>query len=82
MSDTVEIKAWAKVGNMLVNTEFLDHDHPLHPYNQIKDQGLCPEDFGLEHPVYGEFEDKSRSDLINEIVSLRKTLESYVRNFG
>lgn len=71
---TVTYKVWIKHGGMMVNTEFLDWDHPMHPYNQIKAQGLDPEDYGMEHPRMREFHNRSHSSLVDEILGLRKEL--------
>lgn len=75
----ISIVKWVKHGGMLVNTECLEPDHPSHPYNQALAQGVVPEDFGLQHPLYGEFESRTRSQLIDEIISLRKEVMGYVR---
>ena len=63
----------------MTNTYALDHDHPMHPYNQIKEQGLRPEDFGINHPLAEEFDNMSRADLIAEVLSLRKEIEAMAR---
>lgn len=76
MSDTIEVQKWVKRGSMLYNTECLDYDDPMHPYNQVKSQGLVPEDFGLYNPLNAEFDKKSRYDLIDEILYLRKEVNA------
>lgn len=78
MSDTVNIKVWTKRGNMYINTSALPYDDPDHEYNQIVAMGLIPEDFGIKHPLEHEFGNKSRGELIAEIMQLRKELLSYV----
>jgi hypothetical protein len=77
--DEVTIRQWIQKGGMLVNAEVLDIDDPDHIYNQIIAQGGIPEDFGYENPYAELFKDKSRGELINELVSLRKDLESMYR---
>jgi hypothetical protein len=79
---TVTIKPWIKQGNMLVNADCLDANDPDQTYNQIKRQGVNPEDYGYSHPLTEEFKDKTRADLIDEIVNLRQELLSYMRQFG
>lgn len=76
MSDTVEIKMWVRRGGMLYNTECLDYDDPMHPYNQVKNTGLVPEDYGLYNPITAEFDKKSRYELIDEILYMRKEVNN------
>lgn len=76
-SESVEIRRWIKRGIMRVNSDALHWDDPDHTYNQILSQGKRPEDFGIEHPISEEFKDKSRGELIAEIIDLRKELESF-----
>lgn len=79
---TISIVAWWKPGNgMMYETSALDPDHPMHPYNQVKTQGLRPEDYGLSHPRYEEFDKLTREELIDQIVELRKEVEGWAR-FG
>ena len=82
----VSYKVWHSEGGMLVNTSALEHDHPMHPYNQIKAQGLKPEDYGMAHPLVEidgeEFGDKSRGELIAEILTLRKELDGAFRHMA
>lgn len=75
----VQYKIWVKQGMMMVRAECLDHDHPMHPYNQIKSQGLNPEDYGMLHPLAEEFKDCSREELLKEISRLREVLNSRER---
>lgn len=78
--EEVTIRQWIpKGGGMMVNAETLDIDDPDHVYNQIIAQGGIPEDFGYEHPYAELFKDKSRGELIIELVSLRKDLEAMYR---
>lgn len=77
MTDTVSYKEWyAPGGGMMYNTWSLEPEHPMHPYNQLKEQGVNPEDFGIEHPYVELFKDKSRSELCAEILHLRKALDA------
>ena len=79
--EKIEIKVWHKTGGgMMINTECLPVSHPMHPYNQITAQGLIPENYGMVHPHVAEFEKKSRSELINEIVHLREELDAMLRS--
>jgi hypothetical protein len=71
---------WVKIGTMLYNRDCLDHDHPEQTYNFIKFHGFVPEDFGVYHPLYEEFTKMSRSDLIREVVDLRKQLDAMMRS--
>lgn len=72
----VTIRQWIpKGGGMMVNAEALDIDDPDHVYNQIIAQGGIPEDFGYNHPYAELYEDKSRGELIRELVSMRKEIE-------
>lgn len=73
-TDGVEIKVWVKRGTMLVNTSALEITDPDHIYNQIKAQGKNPEDYDIKHPHEEEFEEKSRRDLISEILDLRREI--------
>jgi hypothetical protein len=73
--EMVEVKYWVKRGGMLVNTTALDIDDPDHVYNQILSQGKRPEDYGYRHPLNEEFGDKTRDELIAEIVELRKEMD-------
>ncbi|AGR48127.1 hypothetical protein SmphiM12_495 [Sinorhizobium phage phiM12] len=79
MTDEVKIQVWINTGEMLVNTYALDPDHPKHPYNQILAEGKRPEDYGIHHPYEEEFGDKSRAELIEEIVRLRIELEGWAK---
>lgn len=80
MTEEITIQTWWKPGGgILYNTEYLDHDHPIHPYNQALAQGVRPEDFGTQHPLAAEFESKTRDGLIEEIASLRKEVAAYAR---
>jgi hypothetical protein len=73
-SDDVSIRVWTKRGNMLIKTDALDFDDPEHPYNQLLEQGVKPEDYGYKHPLEEEFGDKSRGELVAEIVRLRREI--------
>lgn len=77
MSDSISIQAWVKRGGMLYNTGCLEYDDPMHPYNQIIAQGHRPEDYGVYNPVHEEFKGKTRHELIDEVLYLRKQVEAY-----
>lgn len=66
---------------MLINAEYLDEDDPDLIYNQITAQGFRPEDYGYKHPRAGEFDGKTRNELINEIIELRKEVIAYAKYF-
>lgn len=75
----IQIKEWVVRGPMMVRASALEPDDPGHPYQQALSQGVCPEDYGIVHPYAEEFAEKSRGELITEIVSLRKELEHFHR---
>lgn len=80
MTDEIEIRPWiSKGGGMIVNAEALDITDPDHVYNQILAQGKKPEDYGFKHPYADLYEDKTRGELIHEIVSMRKEIEALYR---
>lgn len=80
--ETATIHEWiSSGGGVSIRTDALDHDHPMHPYNQLLDQGVKPEDFGYEHPLTERFKDQSRSELINRIIELEKEL-NYAARMG
>ena len=80
MIDEIEIQQWWKPGGgMMYNTECLDPDHHMHPYNQALAQGVRPEDFGIQNPYAAEFNDKSREELIEEVIDLRKQVLAYAK---
>jgi hypothetical protein len=70
----LHIVKWVQRGRMMVNTEALDYDDPMTPYNQAIAQGVKPEDFGLIHPLAERFAHLSRGQLIDQIVTLEKEL--------
>ena len=75
----INIKKWVHRGTMLYATDALDYDDPMHPYNQAKEQGVRPEDYGLVHPLSERFAGTTRSELINRIMELEKEIEYYAR---
>lgn len=75
----IEIQVWIKEGMMLVNCYALNPNHPMSPYNQVLAMGKRPEDYGIKHPYAAEFEDKSREELIEQIVQLRIDLEGWMK---
>lgn len=79
-NETITIRQWiSKGGGIMVNAEALDIDDPDHLYNQIVAQGKRPEDYGFKHPYAELFDDKSRDQLIEEILALRKEIEALYR---
>ncbi len=76
-SKEISIRQWVKRGNMLLSTDALNYDDPDHPYNQAVALGVRPEDYGIVNPIAAEFDDKSRNQLIEEILELRE----YIRGF-
>lgn len=75
--EEIEVSTWVKRGTMMVNRAALDWNDPDHIYNHIVSLGYRPEDYGIKHPMTEEFEDKSRDELIDEIVKLRQEIEGY-----
>ena len=75
--ESISVQAWVKRGGMLYNTECLEYDDPMHPYNQIVAQGQRPEDYVVKNPVHEEFKDKTRHELIDEVLYLRKQVKAY-----
>ena len=78
----ITYRVWVRRGGMLVNTNALDPDDPDHVYNQIKSQGVDPEDYGVFDPYEDEFKDWSVHDLKKEILSLRKELVSLYKHLA
>lgn len=76
MTTEITIRQWVKRGVFLVNADALDHDDPDHVYNQIKAQGVDPEDFGYHHPLHERFKDMSRSALIDRIIELEREISA------
>jgi hypothetical protein len=76
----ISIKKWIHCGNVFIATDSLNHNDPMHPYNQAKEQGVKPEEYDLKHPLTAMFEGKNREDLILEILQLRKEIQGYVQN--
>lgn len=75
----IEIRPWIKKGVMLVNAYALDISDPDHVYNQILAMDKRPEDYGIKHPYAEEFENRSREELIEEIIKLRDELTGWVK---
>ena len=72
--DELTVREWVKRGNMRVRTDALQFDDPDHPYNQLLAQGVKPETYGYKHPLEEEFGDKSRGQLVEEIIKLRNEI--------
>lgn len=77
ITDSIEIQAWVRRGGMMYNTECLGYDDPMHPYNQIVNQGHCPEDYGVYNPLHKEFGGRTRQSLIDEILGMRREILAY-----
>ena len=77
---TIQIREWVKRGTMLYKTSGLGPDDPDHPWNQALDQGVNPEDFGIEDPLEEMFKDWSIGRLRREVLDLRKELESVLQH--
>lgn len=81
--DTINVPVWISNGMMMTRRECLDWNDPEHPYNYVKrEYNVDPEDYGMKHPLYSEFEGKSRSELIDEIVELRQDVLNYAQFCG
>lgn len=76
--NSVDIVEWISTGTMKIRTSALDHAHPMHPYNQLLDKGLIPEEYGIKHPLSVDLEKLTRDQLISKIVDLRKELQTYM----
>jgi hypothetical protein len=76
----IEVPVWIKRGGMIVNRFALNHDDKDHPYNYIVSLGYKPEDYGMTHPLYDEYEGKTRSELIFEIDNLKREITSIYKN--
>lgn len=72
----VSIQKWVTNSGLTVSTYTLDHDDPMHPYNQLLAQKVVPEHHGVSHPLEEEFKEISRGKLINEIMRLRKEIKN------
>lgn len=70
---------WLKCGTMMVNRDALGADNPDQTYNYIKAAGFEPEDYGIKHPYTEMFENKTRDQLISEIIELRREIEALAR---
>jgi len=81
MGKAISIPVWIKRGGMLMNTSCLPNDDPESAYQYIVRAGGIPSEYGIEDPLEKEFELKSRAELIQEIVELRKELDGLCRHF-
>lgn len=76
--ETIDIPVWVKRGSMLIRRDALGADDPDQTYNYVKNtMGLRPENYGIYHPRDQEFLGKTREELIDEVIMLRRELESY-----
>lgn len=70
--DEIDIKIWhSNGGGMMYRTDTLHPSHEMHPYNQVKNMGYKPEDYGLNHPYEEMYKDKSRNEIIAELEELK-----------
>ena len=74
---TIKYPQYVKQGSMSVNRDCLDADDPDQTYNYLVRNGIVPEEYGIQHPHAVEFESCTRSQLINEILSLRREILAY-----
>ena len=79
---TLEYNKWIRCGGMMVNRDYLEHDDPNQTYNYLSAHGVDPTEYGIKHPLAEEFDGRSRQSLIDEILALRRTVESNARHFG
>ena len=70
---------WVRRGIMKVHRDSLDPSDPDHTYNYLKVNGVIPEEYGIVHPQEEMFKDKSRQDLMDEILNLRQHVEDLQR---
>ena len=69
--------SWVTIGTMMYNRECLAESDPDQTYNYLTSNGIDPERYGVEHPLVEEFKEYSRSQLIQEIVAVRRELLAY-----
>ncbi len=74
MKQEISIKQWVRRGKMLYATDALDWNDPAHPYQQALEQGVKPEEFGIQHPLVEKFKNWNRDELIQRIVELEDEL--------
>lgn len=71
---------YIKQGDLMVLREGLSATDPNYIYNYLKNSevfiknNITPEMFGIKNPLEIEFKDKSRDELINEILNLRNII--------
>ena len=73
---TISVYVWVKRGRMMYNNAALPHNDPDSEYQQIIRAGGIPSEYGIVDPVSELYKDKTRAELIQEIVDLREQLES------
>jgi hypothetical protein len=69
--------SWVTLGTMMYNRECLAESDPNQLYNYLTSCGVEPENYGIEHPLVEEFKDYTRSQIIQELVALRRELLAY-----
>jgi hypothetical protein len=79
-SDKQQIKydQFVSTGGMFkVNRLCLHPNDPDHLFNYLRSNGVVhPEYYGIDNPKEGMFKDKTRADLIDEILELRQSYEA------
>ena len=76
---TIQVYVWVTRGGMRYNTSCLPHNDPDSEYQQIIRAGGNPAEYGIVDHLEEEFKDKTREQLMQEIVNLRNQLESLHR---
>lgn len=69
--------SWVTIGTMMYNRECLAESDPDQLYNYLVSHGIEPENYGIEHPLVEEFKDYTRSQIIQELVAVRRELLAY-----
>ena len=77
---TLKFDRWVKTSSMInSNRDCLDPDDPRQTYNYLRDAGIVPEEYGIRHPYETLFKGRSREDLMDEIIQLRKEMEGMAK---
>jgi hypothetical protein len=73
------LSRWYRTGNgMMYNREALDPSHPESWYQQVKAQGLTPEDYGLyrfSKDMYEKYKTMTNEQLISIIADKNSQIE-------
>jgi hypothetical protein len=75
---SIDVPVWWDMGNgTSVRRDALPGNHPECTYNYIKNVlNLDPEDYGILHPVMGEYQNMTKEELLLEISKLKAELEN------